>query len=91
VYLIGKIKNGEASKLIDKWTVSAFIKKGVLINKLKVLCQGSQLSFYCNGNLLVNITDYSLSGGKVALFTSKDKDGHYDAEVICDNFKISVP
>jgi len=93
-YALGKTMKGTASELKD-WTTSAYIKKGAAVNRLKVVCQGSQISVYVNDTLLTTVYDYSFSRGYVGLMVGKGESTYSlkvpDADAIFDNLKISAP
>jgi hypothetical protein len=87
-YGIGKTVNGTVSEL-KGFTESTYIKKGTAVNRLKVVCQGSQISVYVNDVLLTTVSDSSLSRGYVGLMVGKS--GVPDADALFDNLKISAP
>jgi|GEM_PF-1525137 len=94
-YVVGKDVKGTWSTL-KGWTESTYIKKGTAVNRLKVVCQGSQISVYVNGYLLATFSDSSLSKGRVGLAVGKGKSTSIftivpDADALFDNLKISWP
>jgi hypothetical protein len=56
-YAVGKTVNGGAWSPLKAWTDSPYIQKGTAANRLKVVCQGPEISVYVNGNLLTTVTD----------------------------------
>ncbi len=54
------------SRLRD-WTTSAFIHKGYVTNRLKVVCTGNQLSVYINETHLSTVMDTSFTKGWLGL------------------------
>lgn len=66
-YRLDKIVNGTSETLID-WTESAAIKQGVgETNHIRVVCSGSSLLLYANGQQLFVLQDTSLATGGFAL------------------------
>jgi len=89
-YVVGKVVNGTQSTLTPE-TYSASINRGTATNRLKVVCKGTQISAYANGNLLKTITDNSLSSGIVAPKVYRFKNTYSYADALFDNFKITIP
>jgi serine/threonine-protein kinase len=83
-YRIGKVVKNEWATDIIGPTQSNHIKRDT--NRLKVVCQGSQIEVYVNGHKLVTRTDTLFTSGYVglAVTTFSDTDTHYHF----DNFKI---
>ncbi|MCF7912707.1 MAG: DUF1080 domain-containing protein [Candidatus Cloacimonetes bacterium] len=86
-YLIGKNVNGTFYALNDEWTNSYFLNESGEVNHLKVICQGPNLSFYINGNLVDTIWDDTFSDGFVGLWAY---DGSNEDIAIYDNINLSV-
>jgi hypothetical protein len=93
-YAIDKKVKGTVSEL-KGWTKSTYTKKGTAVNRLKVVCQGSQISVYVNDSLLTTISDSSLSRGYIGLMVGKGASTYSltvpDADAVFDNLKISAP
>lgn len=70
IYSVWKFVNG-VSTAIKSWTSSSAINKpspyGDAWNVLRVIANGSSLSFYINGQLVWSGTDTSLTSGKVGI------------------------
>jgi hypothetical protein len=96
VYTFGKNVAGQFTTLQD-WTESSAINKAVpVVNRLKIVCQGANISLYCNGTLLQTFTDYSLKEGEIKLGTGVEKKYSTSSsasvgDVLFDNLKISAP
>jgi len=52
--------------LLD-WSDSPHLETGVAANRLQVVCMGSEISLYANGQYLTTVTDSSYAGGQVGL------------------------
>ncbi len=65
-YIVGTRFNDMWGEL-QKITKSAYIKEGNSINRLKVVCKGSQIEVYVNGYYLTRITDYLFTEGYVGM------------------------
>ncbi|HYJ46500.1 MAG TPA: hypothetical protein VEV81_07785 [Pyrinomonadaceae bacterium] len=82
-YEIVKFEDGNPSTLV-KWESAAMLRTGTTPNQLEVRAQGSQLSFYINGQFVKSITDTSnITDGSVGLYTSETN------EVAFDDMEIS--
>ena len=66
-YLLSKRAEYQWVTLVD-WTESPFIHKGQATNRLKVICQGSQISLYVNDRHLTDFSDVSYGHGEIGLF-----------------------
>ena len=55
------------TRLVDDWTFSDSISSGNIPNRLKIVAEGSNLSFYVNGELLREVTDTALTNGYIGL------------------------
>jgi hypothetical protein len=59
---------GSWSRFLDDWTESAAITQGHLAtNRLRIVADGSTLSFYANATLLSQLSDAAYPSGKIAL------------------------
>jgi hypothetical protein len=60
--------DGVWTRLIPDWTPSAAINPGLNVaNRLKVIAAGSDLTFYANDILLIQLSDAAFSAGAIAL------------------------
>jgi hypothetical protein len=88
-YNLGKYVDDEHEEIID-WSESSAINTGTASNTVRVVCDGSQLELYVNGETLISIQDESLSGGTFALQAGTFDEG--DAITVAfDNVVISPP
>ncbi len=90
-YRIQKFLRDEWTTLAG-WTKSSYIKTGTAVNHLKVICQGSQIEVYANGQKLTTITDFSLASGYVGVVVETADQpmvmGIPNAHYHFDNFKL---
>jgi hypothetical protein len=61
-YSIQKSTGGSYEQLVN-WTSSDAINQGNDTNSLRVVCDGSRLALYCNGELLGETTDSAFTQG----------------------------
>ncbi len=87
-YLLSKRLENQWVTLVD-WTVSPFIHKGQATNRLKVICQGSQISLYVNDRHLTDFSDVSYSHGDIGLFAGTLSQG--GVRISFDNLKVWAP
>jgi hypothetical protein len=81
-YEIIKHKGGEQTAVVP-WTISKIIRSGTNPNQLEIRAQGSELSFYINGQYVDRITDNeNFKRGRAGLYTSDA------AEVAFDDLEI---
>lgn len=81
-YEIIKHKGGEQTAVVP-WTISKIIRSGTNPNQLEIRAQGSELSFYINGQYVDRITDNeNFKRGRAGLYTSDV------AEVAFDDLEI---
>ena len=52
--------------LLD-WSESPHLRRGVVENCLQVICVGSEISLYANGQYLTSVRDSSFGGGQIGL------------------------
>ena len=83
-YAVGKLSDGDWSILKD-WGYSSHIQTHTSTNRLKVVCQGVQISLYINGHHLDTVTDVSFPKGDIGLAVWPE------ADVLFDNLKIYAP
>lgn len=78
-YAVLKSERGEWEMLVD-WQASARIRPLGEENLVKVVCQGSGMTFYANGQELVTVEDDSFERGDVGLFASTFADPNVEVE-----------
>jgi hypothetical protein len=82
--------DGTWTRFLDDWVESPAIKQGLTVtNRLKVVAQGSILSFYVNDRLLQKIDDGSYAAGQIALDAGTF--GRGGLEVAFDNVVVRNP
>ncbi|MDY7039678.1 MAG: hypothetical protein SVX38_02310 [Chloroflexota bacterium] len=84
-YRITKAVDNEWTYPVD-WLSSAEINKGEEVNHLRVVCRGSQLSFYVNGAYITGIEDTTFADGDVALWAQSYDD--VPVTIHFDDFKL---
>jgi hypothetical protein len=67
IYSVWKSTGGSAWSSLQPWTVSAAIPIGEAWNDFRVIANGSNLYFYCNGALVWSGVDASLTSGRVGI------------------------
>ena len=87
-YGIVKINRGQFEWLVE-WQESAAIRQGNETNHLRVVCAGSYLALYANGELLAETWDDFYQHGETVLAAASGGDG--PAEIHFDNLVASVP
>ncbi|MDH4208722.1 MAG: tetratricopeptide repeat protein, partial [Anaerolineae bacterium] len=87
-YLLSKRSEDQWMTLVD-WTASPFIHKGQATNRIKVICQGSQMSLYVNDRHLTDFSDVSYSHGDIGLFAGTLSQG--GVHISFDNLKVWAP
>jgi flagellar basal body rod protein FlgG len=87
-YSIEKVSGGTFTRLVD-WTRSDVINQGNATNKIRAVCDGSRLALYCNGQLLAETTDSTLTQGDIALVTATYEPEA--TEIHFDNLKVYEP
>ncbi|UCC65414.1 MAG: DUF1080 domain-containing protein, partial [Anaerolineae bacterium] len=81
-----KQEGGEWSPIVD-WRESAFLNPMGEWNRLRVVCQGSQITLYANDDELISVTDDAFDQGDVGLFA-----GAYEVpevEAVFDNLWVT--
>ncbi len=59
--------------VVVNWTSSDAIKSGTRVNELEVRCEGEEMKFYVNGELVKTIKDYEgYKSGVAGIYTSDD-------------------
>jgi len=60
--------DGTWTRLLTEWTATAAINQGLNVaNRLKIIANGPELAFYVNDILLTQLSDSSLSEGRIGL------------------------
>ncbi len=85
-WAVGRNVNGNSTYVQD-WATSYAIQRGSQINQLRVLAQGSNVSFYANGTLLGTISGYPHTPGEIGLAGVATDSSAVDAAF--DNFSIT--
>lgn len=87
-YAIAKGTDTGYDWLID-FTESSAIKQGYATNRIRAICDGSNLSLYVNGQLVGEASDAEFSSGDIALTaTSYESE---PVEVRFDNLVVTAP
>lgn len=77
-FSIVRFADGVPTDIVD-WESSNVIRAGTNPNQLEVRTQGSQLSFYVNGQFLKSVTDTAnMTDGYVGLYTSETSEVAFD-------------
>jgi predicted nucleic acid-binding Zn ribbon protein len=58
---------GEGWETLLDWSASPALETGVAANRLQVVCVGSQISLYANGQYLTTVLNSSYTGGEIGL------------------------
>jgi hypothetical protein len=85
-------RNDDAAKpwtTLTDWVASPAIKQGNATNRLKIVAQGSQFTFYVNDQLVAEATDTAYRSGGIGLNAGCFNEG--GVEVAFDNLIISKP
>jgi hypothetical protein len=90
-YTINKRIKSELTTLVD-WKESNAIKTGKgEVNRVRVVCSGSKLELYVNGELLTSATDTDLTGGTFALQAGRFKKDNKPVTINFDNLEVKYP
>ncbi len=82
--------DGSWTRFFDDWRDTEAVKQGISVtNRLKVMAQGGDLSFYVNDQLLQQVNDASYAGGQIALDAGTF--GRPGLQVAFDNVVIRRP
>ena len=77
-FSIVRFSDGVPTDIVD-WESSNVIRSGTNPNQIEVRAQGSQLSFYVNGQFLKSVTDTAnMTDGYVGLYTSETNEVAFD-------------
>jgi uncharacterized repeat protein (TIGR02543 family) len=71
---------------LQPWTASSYIATGGNANRLKVVCKGTTIEVYANGQKLASVNDVSLTSGYIGLVAQPS--GTY---AHFDNFRFFTP
>jgi hypothetical protein len=85
-FALFKLENKEWSTLVN-WQTSTYLNPLGELNRLKVVCQGNQITLYANDYELISVTDGSFARGDVGLFA-----GTFDepeVEAVFDNLVVT--
>ena len=82
------IFNDKLTLLVEPETSASILQGRDVVNRVELECDGSNIRFSINGDMLFDVTDTSLSSGDVALGLIAADDR--DAEVAFDNFTVYV-
>lgn len=85
---VGKLE-GERTELVEPMRTDAIRQGTGATNVARLDCIGSSLRFWVNGELLIDITDGSLTEGDIGL-DGESHDGEY-TEVAFDNLVVRAP
>lgn len=89
-YMVGKDVRGEWQGIAGTgWPTSLHIKTGGATNRLKVVCQGSQIALYVNSHHLTTVSDDSFGEGKIGLIAASVEESE-PVKVAFDNLVVSV-
>lgn len=81
--------DGSWTRLIPEWKTSPAINQGLNVaNRLKVIANGPELTFYANDILLEQITDSTYTTGRIALDAGTFGGG--DLQVSFDDLSVST-
>jgi hypothetical protein len=87
-YEFVKVVDSDWTLLVD-WTETAAVRSGE-VNRLEVVAQGSQFTFYINDEYVGEFSDELLTSGQSALVVGLSKAG--DSSVVeFDNFELRAP
>lgn len=88
-YRVGKQQDDEWQSVGDvMWTPSPHIKTGGATNRLKVVCIGSKITLYVNGQHLITVQDDTFDEGRVGLIAETVK-GSDPIKVAFDNLVVA--
>lgn len=85
-------RNGDGTwrRLLADWTVSAAINQGInVVNRLKIIASGSQISIYANDVLLQQVSDPTYTTGTIGLDAGSFGDSNL--QVAFDNLVVYGP
>ena len=85
---IHKVVDGSPEVLVA-WSESEAIRQGNAMNRLRVVCDGSTLALFVNGELAAEASDTSFTEGDIALIVATYEDEA--TEVHFDNLVVTRP
>ena len=84
-YSIQVIVSGSYEPLIE-WTASSAVNQGYSTNRIRVVCEGTRLALFANGELLGEVDDSTYSSGDISLMavTLEDSvtEAHFDNLIV---------
>jgi hypothetical protein len=84
-YTILKAEDGEYTTLVD-WTESSAIRKGNATNHIRVICDGSTLALFINGQRMATAEDSMYTTGDISLtattYEAEPTEIHFDNLVV---------
>lgn len=87
-YAILRAEDGEYAPLVE-WVESSAIRQGNATNHLRVICDGSKLELFVNGQHLATAEDSTYTSGDIALTATTYEEE--STEVHFDNLVVSKP
>jgi len=87
-YAIHKVLSGETTALVD-WTESSAVRQGDAVNRMRILCNGTNLVLQVNGQEVANTSDSTFTSGDITLIATTYEDEM--TEVHFDNIVVSKP
>ena len=87
-FTIQVIVDGDYEPLIE-WTASSAVNQGYATNRLRVVCDGTRLAFYTNGEFLGEVVDSTYPSGDISLMAVTLEEEA--TEVHFDNLVVSGP
>jgi Tol biopolymer transport system component len=87
-YSIMKNENGQLGALVD-WTGSDAIRQGNATNRIRAICDGTDLAIFVNGHLLAQASDAVFSRGDIALIATSFEEEL--TQIHFDNLLVSAP
>jgi hypothetical protein len=88
-YEVTKHAGGEWERMTAEWVAAEAIHTGAATNHLKVVCQGSAMTFLVNGQQLAQVEDADYRRGDIGLYAG----AFYEpgVEIHFDNLSITEP
>jgi hypothetical protein len=88
-YYAISLRQGGEYKVLKTWTSTNAIKQGEARNHLTVICEGNRLTLQINGQFVAQVSDDSLSEGKIALVAGSFEEPN--VLIAFDNLRVSKP
>ena len=90
-FWISRMQNGRLTLLgSGVRTVTPDLNPGSSVNHLRLVCNGTNISFYANDVLLMSVDDFTMSRGDFAFYATTNVSGG-GLEVAFDNLVVSEP